>query len=82
MTILPKELKDEIAEIYKEYVKWLQENNAWGHIIKDVEGIVEHMYSADNSNLIPDFIKHVETIDNVRNEKFTDIYPEFKSLWQ
>ena len=40
------------------------------------------MYSADNSNLIPDFIKHVETIDNVRNEKFTDIYPEFKSLWQ
>ena len=81
MTILPKEFKDNIAGIYKEYVKWLQENNAWEHIIKDVEGIVEHMYSADNSNLIPDFIKHVEAIDNVRNEKFTDIYPEYKDLW-
>lgn len=81
ITILPKELKDKIAGIYKEYVKWLQENNAWEHIIKDVEGIVEHMYSADHSNLIPDFIKHVEAIDNVRNEKFTETYPEYKDLW-
>lgn len=81
ITILPKELKDKIAGIYKEYVNWLQENNAWEHIIKDVEGIVEHMYSADHSNLIPDFIKHVEAIDIVRNEKFTDIYPEYKDLW-
>lgn len=81
ITILPKELKDKIAGIYKEYVNWLQENNAWEHIIKDVEGIVEHMYSADHSNLIPDFIKHVEAIDIVRNEKFTDTYPEYKDLW-
>ena len=81
ITILPKELKDKIAGIYKEYVKWLQENKAWEHIIKDVEGIVEHMYSADHSNLIPDFIKHVEAIDNVRNEKFTETYPEYKDLW-
>jgi hypothetical protein len=81
ITILSKELKDKIAGIYKEYVKWLQENNAWAHIIKDVEGIVEHMYSADHSNLIPDFIKHVEAIDNVRNEKFTETYPEYKDLW-
>ena len=80
MTILPKELKDEVAEIYKEYVSWLQENNAWAHVIKDVEGIVEHMYSADNSDLIPQFKKHIATIDNIRNESFTDIYPEFKSL--
>jgi hypothetical protein len=82
ITILPKELKDKIAEIYKEYVKWLQENNAWGHIIKDVEGIVEHMYSQDNSDLIPQFIKHVEAIDDVRSEKFTETYPEFKTLWK
>lgn len=82
ITILPKELKDEIAEIYKEYVAWLRSNNAWEHIIRDVEGIVEHMYSADNSDLIPQFIKHVETIDDVRSEKFTETYPEFKSLWK
>jgi hypothetical protein len=80
ITILPKELKDEIAEIYKEYVAWLRSNNAWEHIIRDVEGIVEHMYSADNSDLIPQFKKHIATIDNVRNESFTDIYSEFKSL--
>ena len=82
MTILPKEMKDKIKDIYEEYVNWLRENDAWSHIIKDVEGIVEHMYSQDNSDLLPQFIRHIETIDNVRNEKFTDIYPEFKSLWK
>ena len=82
ITILPKELKDEIATIYSEYVAWLKENNAWAHIIKDVEGIVEHMHSQDNTDLIPDFKKHILTIDNVRNEQFTETYPEFKSLWK
>jgi len=80
ITILPKEIKDEIANTYKQYVIWLKENNAWAHIIKDVEGIVEHMYSRDNTDLIPDFKKHIETIDRVRNEQFTEIYPELKSL--
>lgn len=80
ITILPKELKDEIAAIYKEYVAWLRENNAWEHVIKDVEGIVDHMYSADNSDLITQFKKHIATIDNIRNEQFIDVYPEFKSL--
>lgn len=80
ITILPKEIKDEIANTYKLYVNWLKENNAWAHIIKDVEGIVEHMYSQDNTDLIPDFKKHIETIDRVRNEQFTEIYPELKSL--
>lgn len=82
ITILPKELKDEIANIYKEYVNWLSKNNAWPHIIKDVMGIVEHMYSQDNTDLIPDFKKHIQTIDNIRNEQFIETYPEFKTLWK
>jgi sulfatase maturation enzyme AslB (radical SAM superfamily) len=81
ITILPKEQKEEVAEIYKQYIHWLTVSNAQPHTIKAVEGIVEHMFSADNSDLIPQLKKHITTIDNIRNESFVEIYPEFTTLW-
>ena len=38
------------------------------------------MDSVDHTNLLPEFKKQISVIDEVRNEKFIEIYPELKIL--
>ena len=82
ITILPQKMKDDLTELFKEYVDWLENNGAYEHTISSIKGIVEHMNSADNSELIPQFIKQTQIIDEVRNETFTDVFQEYNELWQ
>jgi len=58
----------------------LVKNNAKDNIIHDVKGIVSYMDSVDHTNLLPEFKKQISVIDEVRNEKFIEIYPELKIL--
>jgi radical SAM protein with 4Fe4S-binding SPASM domain len=80
ITILPKEYKDIIKDTYVEYVAWLNSVKAQPDIIHAVQGIISYMYSADHTELLPRFKKEIATIDNIRNERFSDIFPEMKLL--
>ena len=80
ITILPKEYKRRIEGLYNAYVKWLQDNNSQLHVVQSINGIVDYMNSADHSNLISDFKSQIQIIDNVRNERFVEIYPELENL--
>lgn len=81
ITTLPVEYKDSIATLYKDYIQWLHDNNAQPHTIHAVQGIVDYMYSADHTELLPTLKREIDRIDTLRNEKFTEIYPEFELLW-
>lgn len=81
ITLLPEEMKADITNIYKEYISWLKKSGAQPHIIQDVQGVVDHMNNANNTDLIPKFKENIDKIDEVRNEKFTETYKEFKLLW-
>jgi hypothetical protein len=80
ITILPEDEKEKIRQLYEEYCDWLVKNNAKDNIIHDVKGIVSYMDSVDHTNLLPEFKKQISVIDEVRNEKFIEIYPELKIL--
>ena len=75
ITILPKNEKEKIRELYEEYCNWLIKNNAKDNIIRDVKGIVSYMDSVDHTNLLSEFKKQIKVIDDVRNENFAEIYP-------
>jgi radical SAM protein with 4Fe4S-binding SPASM domain len=80
ITILPWEEKERVKSLYKEYVQWLKDNGANESTVNAVWGIVEYMYSADHSKLIPEFQKQIITIDFIRDENFDEIFTELKNL--
>ena len=80
ITILPEDEKEKIRQLYEKYCDWLIENNAKDNIIHDVKGIVSYMDSVDHTNLLLEFKKQITVIDEVRNEKFIEIYTKLKIL--
>ena len=66
--------------MYVKYVQWLKDNGANESTVNAVWGIVEYMYSADHSKLIPEFQKQIITIDFIRDENFDEIFTELKNL--
>ncbi len=80
ITLLPEEYKQRLQGLYNVYIQWLTDNKAQPHVIHAVKGIVDYMNSADHSHLIPEFKLQIQTIDQVRNERFADIYPELENI--
>jgi hypothetical protein len=66
--------------LYSVYIDWLTENNAREDVIHAVNGIMDYMNSADHESLIPEFKLQIQTIDNIRDEKFLEIYPELYNI--
>ena len=80
-TILPKNLKEIITKKYKD----LLENNyssLLDHEVKCTIDSLRHMNSTDDSNFIPKFKKWNEKLDESRNEKFIEIFPEHAEWYQ
>lgn len=80
ITILPNSYKTEVKQIFDEYIKWLVDNQAKDYTINSVKGIVDHMYSADHSDLLELFKKHTNDLDKLRKEDFRNTFPEFREL--
>jgi len=80
VTILTHDEKEEVKELYRNYVQWLKDNGANESTIRAVQGIVYYMISADHSELIPEFQKQIITFDFIRDENFDEIFTELKNL--
>ena len=80
ITILPEEYKHRLKGLYSVYINWLEQAGANKQTINAINGIIDYMISEDHTNLIADFKKEIETIDNIRNEKFIEIYPELACI--
>ena len=81
ITMLSNDYKNRVKDIYSEYIRWLKTNGSRPDVIHNVSGIVDHMMSADNLHLLPEFKREITTMDNIRQENFLDVYPEFGELW-
>lgn len=81
ITILTPEMKTQVEDIFRHYIHWLEENGARPDVIQSVKGIIEHMNSQDNTDIIPEFMHEIGVIDSVREENFVEVYQEFEELW-
>ena len=73
--------KKQVQELYRLYIEWLQQNNAQPQTVHAVQGVVDYMLSADHTDLIPEFKKETDKIDNIRDENLLEVFPELKQLW-
>lgn len=81
VTCLPKDSKSMINRMYKRFLeKYSQHLN--NHEIDNLKNILSYMNGKDDSHLLSTFKTYNDTLDTSRDEKFTDVYPEFASWYK
>lgn len=89
--ILPENLKELAALRIKDHISWLREQPPYndvsdtdysgnGDFDSQWQACINHMYAEDWSHLIPQFLEHTNELDELRNEKFADVFPELEQI--
>lgn len=78
--ILPKPYKQRVSAKILEHIDWLSTVNQSENLANKWQEVLYFMNSNDLSHLLKDFFRLNDDKDRIRNEKFEDIFPEFRDL--
>ena len=81
MDLLPQEFKDQVSEKYNKQMDWLKKEDHLTRATKGYESALYWMNKKDMSRHVPTFITETWKYDKIRNENFTDVFPEWKDLF-
>ena len=76
--ILPKEMKDQLAEKWTKAQQWMNENTNADH--KRYESMISYLYEADGTDKIEEWLRITNKLDNLRKENWRDVFPELLDL--
>ena len=82
MDLLPQEEKDRVTEKYKEHIEWLKSQDHLTRASKGFESALDWMNKKDMSRHLPTFVNETRKYDKIRDENFTDVFPEWKELFE
>jgi len=77
---LPRKLKREVEEKYRDWMKELEQYPHTDRIIHDYESIIHFMWEEDKTSLLTVFFDKVNQLDHIRSENFFETYKEFSKL--
>lgn len=78
--ILPQIYKDQAISKIEEHIKWLEPQDKLSRATVGFKGIIKFLNQQTNDHLLADFFKMNDRIDSLRNEKFEEVFPEYKDL--
>ena len=81
MDLLPQDEKIRVTEKYKEHIKWLKSQDHLTRASKGFESALDWMNKKDMSKHMPTFVTETRKYDKIRDENFTDVFPEWKDLF-
>tara|TARA_B100001564_G_C20611395_1_gene657749 strand:+ start:16 stop:1305 length:1290 start_codon:yes stop_codon:yes gene_type:complete len=81
MDLLPQEEKDKVTEKYNGHIHWLKTQDHLTRASKGFESALDWMNKKDMSKHMPTFINETRKYDKIRDENFTDVFPEWKELF-
>ena len=81
ITVLPREAKTMINNKYKNFIKRCDSILSTDDINQMISWL-KYMNSSDTSHLLPKFKEEQTRLDSLRNESFTDVYPEFEKWYK
>ena len=82
MDLLPANEKEKVTEKYKSHIEWLKSQDHLTRASKGFESALDWMNKKDMSHHLPTFIGETRKYDKIRNENFTDVFPEWKELFK
>ena len=78
--VLPIQFKDRIKQKLYEHIAWLEPLDNLQRATNGYKSIITLMYQDDKSHLLKEFFKVNDQTDELRTEKFEDVFPEYKEL--
>ena len=81
MDLLPNEYKQMIKEKYEKHMQWLKSQDHLTRASKGYESALDYLFRRDKSEHLPTFFSETRKYDKIRNETFTDVFPEWKELF-
>ena len=81
MDLLPQNEKEKVTAKYKEHIKWLKSQDHLTRASKGFESALDWMNKKDMSKHMPTFVNETRKYDKIRDENFTDVFPEWKDLF-
>ena len=81
MDLLPQNEKEKVTAKYKEHIEWLKSQDHLTRASKGFESALDWMNKKDMSRHLPTFVGETRKYDKIRDENFTDVFPEWKDLF-
>ena len=78
--IFPKQMKERIADKYREHLNWLRPLDNLNRATVGFESAINFMMKEDKSDLIPKFWQKTDQLDKIRGENILDIIPELRDM--
>lgn len=78
--ILPQYYKEKITDKLNQHIEWLEPNDKLTRATHGFRGVVKFINQANNELLLGEFFTNNDKIDSVRDEKFEDVFTEYKDL--
>ena len=79
--LLPEHMKQEVEEKYRKHIEWLRPRDPLTRAVTGFESALNFLRSGDKKQFIPAFIKKTEQLDQIRDEKTVDVFPELEPIF-
>lgn len=81
MDLLPLEYKQQVKEKYEKHIDWLKTQDHLTRATKGYQSALDYLFRRDKSEHLKTFFNETRKYDKIRNETFTDTFPEWKELF-
>jgi len=81
MDLLPQNEKERVTAKYKAHIEWLKSQDHLTRASKGYESALDWMNKKDMTRMLPTFVGETRKYDKIRDENFTDVFPEWKELF-
>ena len=78
--IATAEYKQQLRKKFLQHIEWLRPQDSLQRATTGFESAITFMDATDNTQLIDTFWRKTNELDNLRNERCTDIVPELRAL--
>ena len=78
--VLPQKYKDIAIANIENTIDWLKDKDHLTRATNGYKGLINFLNATDNSNLLRKFFKVTDELDNLRKEKFEEVFLEFGDL--
>ena len=80
MQILPRSYKMSVATKYKKHIEYLKQFDNTQQVQSDYESLIDYLWADDKAKLIDQFMKQTKLLDDLREESFSDVFPELSDM--
>ena len=78
--ILPFKVKEKVTKLYQQHIDQIEPIDSLGRATNGFKSAINFINATDNTNLLPEFKRYIKLLDNLRNQKTIEVFPELQEV--